>query len=488
MYKIMIVEDEQIERESLKNLMEELKPQISEIIVAENGEQGYKKYLDYHPDIILTDIYMPKLDGLEMIEKIRETNQEVICLILTSYNYFNYAQKAIRLKVEDFILKPVDNETLKQSIYKCINKIQEKELFTETSLRKKVSQAQKILESECFYSIMIKHDKNSIEESFEMLGYEIVSGYCVVFNHIDQTNGYLKILKQNLEYRNYLCILGTLQKEDILFVLSTREIKKNEQQLISKILNMQGLFDYEYGMGNIKYKVSNLYKSYQEALYQLNFDKNFVQFEKSEMIELTNSCVKEILHNIEDGSYLEHVREFSITISNYDPQRIEEILDLFINKLVEETSKLYNINFKLSEFQYTKNNYYNNLILDQILIKNIDKLKKVVIDQKYKNSSYLIKKGIQYIEKNYKNQISLNDVADKLNVSTFYISKIFSKEGYNFTEIVNDMRINEAKRLIKEGYSFKEAAFEVGFGSQSYFTKIFKKKVGCSPKEYRNMN
>lgn len=95
---------------------------------------------------------------------------------------------------------------------------------------------------------------------------------------------------------------------------------------------------------------------------------------------------------------------------------------------------------------------------------------------------------MKFIDKNYKKPIGLNDLAEELNVSSFYVSKLFSKEGgQNFTEIVNDLRIKEAKRLIKNDYSFKEVAYNVGFGSQSYFTKIFKKKVGMSPKEYRSM-
>ena len=107
---------------------------------------------------------------------------------------------------------------------------------------------------------------------------------------------------------------------------------------------------------------------------------------------------------------------------------------------------------------------------------------------KYQKLDHISKKAIDYIKANYMKQISLNEVAEELDVSPSYLSRMLSNNnGKSFVEILNDIRIKEAKKLIRQGIILKEVAFHVGFRSQSYFAKAFKKAVGISPKEYRNL-
>ena len=105
MYKIMIVEDEKIERDHLVRVIESLKLPLQAVLTATNGEEGITIFNRYHPDIIIADINMPIMDGLTMIELVKQRNPDTVCFILSSYNYFTYAQKALRLGVIDFILK-----------------------------------------------------------------------------------------------------------------------------------------------------------------------------------------------------------------------------------------------------------------------------------------------------------------------------------------------------------------------------------------------
>lgn len=106
----------------------------------------------------------------------------------------------------------------------------------------------------------------------------------------------------------------------------------------------------------------------------------------------------------------------------------------------------------------------------------------------YQNNSYLVRQALEYIENNYNKAISLNDVATQLKVTPFYISKLLNKQvGKTFTDIVNEFRIAKAKQLLKDGAMAKEVAAQIGFQSSSYFAKTFKKNVGITPIEYRDM-
>lgn len=118
MYKIMIIEDEQIERETLYKIIQEGFPECQELYAAKNGKEALTLFEEHHPDIILADINIPGINGLEVIRRIRQTAGEVEFLILSSYNYFEYAQEAIRLGVEDFILKPYTIDHLKDALQK----------------------------------------------------------------------------------------------------------------------------------------------------------------------------------------------------------------------------------------------------------------------------------------------------------------------------------------------------------------------------------
>ena len=127
MYKIMIVEDEKIERDHLVRVIESLKLPLQAVLTATNGEEGITIFNRYHPDIIIADINMPIMDGLTMIELVKRQSPDTVCFILSSYNYFTYAQKALRLGVIDFILKPSDRKAINDCLIKALEQLKLRE-------------------------------------------------------------------------------------------------------------------------------------------------------------------------------------------------------------------------------------------------------------------------------------------------------------------------------------------------------------------------
>ena len=110
-----------------------------------------------------------------------------------------------------------------------------------------------------------------------------------------------------------------------------------------------------------------------------------------------------------------------------------------------------------------------------------------IVEERFRNTNQLVRQAVRYIDANYRKQITLGDMADDLQISPFYLSKLLNNSLHKtFTELVSERRVEASKELLKSGKRIKEIAYEVGFQGQNYFTKIFKKYTGVTPKMYKN--
>ena len=494
MYTILIVEDEKIERESLVSMILKLELPISEVLVAQNGEEGYLTYKKNKPDIILADITMPLLSGLDMIERIRKDDQKVVCMILTSYDYFSYAQKAIRLGVEDFILKPADSDTLFVSLTRCVQILQQRAntLTQTTSLVKKMKGMNHLLKSECFYAILTKQNEFRIMETFQLANVVGVSCICYVFEVEKVVMHTYEVLSNQLEDLGYSVIMGSIANQMVLFIIANRSLKAIDCDIVDEVIKEQKIENVQFAKGSIQEEVGLFYQSFEDAKHNLNSHVEvLVISSKEEQANQINAFAlywsKKILDNPnEDSQKIAYDLCHELLHKDYD--EVNALLSFLIDKLIEMIDQEYQFRFDKSELHFQKLDYQNYQNLEILVSQLLNKIMKPLKNLRYQNNSHIIKKSMHFIEQNYAKPISLNSLADNLGVSPFYISKLFSKElQRNFTEIINDLRIKEAKKLIRKDYSFKEVAYKVGFASQSYFTKIFKKSVGMSPKEYRKL-
>jgi two-component system response regulator YesN len=121
------------------------------------------------------------------------------------------------------------------------------------------------------------------------------------------------------------------------------------------------------------------------------------------------------------------------------------------------------------------------------LLSHVKRLSLLVHETRDQNKNYFVDRAVMYIKTSYQKEISLGSIAKEINVSPYYLSKLFRKyTGKTCTELIAEERIEAAKQLLIQNYSSKETCFQVGFNSQNYFVKIFKKYVGVTPGEYRN--
>ena len=252
MYRVLIAEDEQIEREMLMQIVSAHFPTIDQIIPAENGQQAVDLFDQYQPDLILMDINMPLKSGMEALREIRQIAKKAfVCIILTSYNDFSYAQDGIRLHVDDYILKPAEDAQIIASISAGIEKLQQ-EWNMHASIRELLRQNEDVsslLESECVFAIINQKEEKVIARYFQMARMSARYAFCLVAE-VEEDNILVAQIRGIIEDAGYACMEARLSGCQILYVFSSMAMDMKEcdrlQNLTRPLLERSGI-PYAWG-------------------------------------------------------------------------------------------------------------------------------------------------------------------------------------------------------------------------------------------------
>lgn len=258
MYTLMIVEDEEIERNSLHTMLSEMFP-FDHVRCAKNGIEALHLYAEILPDIVLMDINLPGMNGLEVIRHLKQDDRACRFLILSSYDYFSYAQTAISLGVEDFILKPANKERLIESFTMVLDKMSVNKTRREqmTSLVQKMKIMNPLLEKECMYAILTNQDEMELQRAFSLIHYKAQSGLCVVCKDKEAREVFHKA-RIDIEDIGYKCILSEIQNSFVLFIFYTQSLERQDIQAISNALDIFRTAPYHIGVGSIQNEITML--------------------------------------------------------------------------------------------------------------------------------------------------------------------------------------------------------------------------------------
>ncbi len=254
MYKLMIADDEPLIRRGIKQLIDLSSLQIREIHEASTGEEALKIFEEFKPEIVLMDINMPKIDGLSVAKKIKAISPDTKIAIITGYNYFDYAQTAIKIGVEDYILKPISKSDVSEIIVKLVSSLQKerKDKEIEKVLEKITTDSQdNIVKNN--YRVLIQ---NIIEDNYSDSQFTL----SVLSEKLDLSLGYVSIMfKKNfgIPFQDYL-----LQKrmEKAKLLLLTTELKNYE------IAEQVGFEDVNYFITKFKKYYQITPKQYREMV------------------------------------------------------------------------------------------------------------------------------------------------------------------------------------------------------------------------------
>ncbi|MEF9961690.1 MAG: response regulator [Erysipelotrichaceae bacterium] len=501
MSKILIIEDEKMERETLEKIIVENFTEVTKVYVAKNGFEALEMYEKHHPELILADINIPGINGLEVMKKIKKDNSAVEFLVISSYNYFEYAQEAIRLGVADFILKPYNITDLVNVLSKLMHKQKRKKREKEKKeeLINKIASITPVVENECLYAILSNERDYNLKNTLKLLNFRINNGFCFILQKEEYNWDLMKEIPTKINEAGYRCIKEYFHDLMIFFVLYDTNFSVLDLTKLEEIINSFDLSTYQIGIGSIESDVNEFYNSYLCAKNSIHplmnckiklFSSKAVEVNETE-IDL-NEYVERIMNSydvMDEDLFRKIVESLKIQIvSIYNSQSVMEVLKELYNSLMEAVKEKYP-DLDISQIKMQEMSTHGNLYreVEMFLNINLNRIGKVIIQNRFKNTNHLTKQAIIYIEKNYKKQITLNDLADELEVSPFYVCKVLSNELHKtFTEIVSDYRIEAAKVMLKSNKRIKEIAFEVGFQGQNYFSKIFKKYTGVTPKTYRS--
>ncbi len=535
MYKVFIVDDEPLVQAGIKSMLNWSELNMEICGSAPNGQIALEMIRTLMPDIVITDIKMPVMDGLEFLKKARDEfgYKKPIFLLLTCYEDFHVAKEAVSYQVLEYLVKvELTPDSLKGAVAKALSILEENNANDETS---------KTTSSSNLYSYKEKFLINLINNMFESdeqlylqakdlhinLDYDAFLCCYGSFetmhpatteNSVTLYNGSMQLLMQLAEkYYPSLTISLDISHFAILFAYNKKALENIQSGPNSVQEVMEGILekirtsikkycniDFTCGIGTICSTPSALCESYQcarSAYRQTNADSPISYFSPGEILPhdaFNLSLFKENLTRAFEEYNSVILSDTIATLCDLidtHPHHYVQALDAAINILYLAISLLpnsiENLNNIFSGFPEGYMSIYRQTNTHQIVgwLKNFSNGICTFFDERtkdYKNKIVFDVKN--YINEHISEKLSLNLIAAQFGISTSYLSQLFSRySNLSFNEYINYNKIQEAKRLLQEErLKIYEVAEIMSFGSEFYFSKVFKKVEGISPSEYVN--
>lgn len=515
---VMIVDDERLTLEDFSTIIDWEACGYRIVATAFNGRQGLRKYKEFHPQLILTDIRMPFMDGIEMISEIRKNDQKTSIVLLTAYEDFGYAKAAIRLGITEYMIKSeITAEsltTLLQRLNTHIIQRDQKDMIVTDRMLEQFFLSDHLAEApdmdqflqRDFHILLVEQDL-PVNISGETLLPEIPVPKVKTVD-----------LLSHFAYIGWMLeAITSLSDRQIVLALSSRTDSCGDSR--------KALYDCaEHIRSRLRERTLRSYTVYvidnRISLYNLKryCDENKGVFQKKYFTGTGRVCTLEY-----PIASVKHTDMKSYGYGTKEWGSAQEIMELRDRKeRMEQLSYRYG---KITEAQdmelllsFSRDCYYALLNAYRSLpgspeqkaaekalsLKNsweswLDsaKIREWLIRQFDTYYGYLqtevnhyskpVMSVIEYIYRNYRNpDLSLNDIADYVHLSVGYLSGAFKKEvGITLKNYITNMRIEAAKKLMENGnYKIYEICSRVGYHSSQYFSQAFFKEVGMFPTEY----
>lgn len=533
--KVFLVEDEYIVREGIKNNIDWEKNGYDFCGEASDGELAFPMISEKRPDIVITDIRMPFMDGIELSRMIKEEYPEIKIIILSGHEEFEYAKAAIQIGVEEYLLKPINGDELLQVVNRVAQKIKEENESRETlqegegdenfeyakrqllssliddnaSLSDAMEQGKKIhlnLMAQCYNIMMLKLQRKNKEQGFSQ---RILELYKTMEDTLKEQDGQ-SIMFDRAPEGKVILFMGSGEEEILrnmdVFAGQFREILPEYEDVT-----------YFGSVGVPVMRLRELGESYEAASH--GFSYRFLT-EPNQIVD--NHTVFDQTRNEKKFS----CSIGSVDIQNLDKQKIESFLKggemdeihFFVEEYMKNTGDAGKNSMIFRQYIVMDMFFAASHFLTQITdgreqlgepFESPEQMQKIVSDleatvvyikelftkvmqvrdaQTTEHNSDVVENAKKYISENYHDEeLTLNTVAHEVNVSPNHLSAMFSqKTGQTFVKYLTDVRMHRAKELLKcTSKRSNEICEEVGYRDPHYFSHLFKKNVGCSPIQYR---
>ncbi len=505
--KLLICDDEKEILNGLKNIINWTSLGFLEIYTATKGDIALEIIFEIEPDLILIDINMPIINGLEVISISRSKNFKGHFIIISGFSEFSYAQKAISLDVVSYLCKPIDEDELLENVENIINKISANKYSNSL-----INIYEDIATKEYLSSILDNYDMTldnyylNSEDNYQILAYEkfyqrefnIDDSFIKMLSISNKIN-YIHIHKDNL---NLIVLVGS----DCINLLSRSvQYYKNNYQENSTLDNsflyfgrvVSGLSELSYSYDEIKLlvlkrffcKSNEHFLSYKQlenkTITNMKKTINHTHFADLIFVAIQKININEVANILDEVS--EHIKEVNFT----EDKAKAYLTDMFL--VIRNKINIYyeDISLITSSFTIIAREIQEKIFLFEIIQYILNQLKVIINIIKQNSNNSIMYEILDFIEKNYNKNIKLKTVADNFNYNSSYFGKLFNKLfNCTFNSYLENFRIEKSKKLL-ENHNLKvyEVCENVGYKNVDYFHKKFKTIVGVSPLEYRkNIN
>ena len=521
-YKVFLVEDEIVTREGIRDNVDWESAGFEFCGEAPDGEMALPLIEESKPDILITDIKMPFMDGLQLSKIVREQMPWVKIIFLSGHDEFEYAQSAVKLGATEYLLKPISSNDLLKSLQRIAALLdqerKERESYTELQKR---DQRNQILLREKFLLRLVMGGISSAEaiEQSKQFGINIIAQYYLVLllkvELSDDSDPFDYYEYQRVERvvsdrvgsdPNVLYIKKDLEELVLLLIGNDPEQLQQDGTNLGNFIKMEvekeKICSLTIGMGVPQQRLGDIHHSFVEALakvksaetssHSVDSDKGaeHIQLLQLDRSSLENYLKFGTLQNYEEyySTRLQAVSEASLQsdlIKNY----------LLVDVVLTITQFISNLGGKADQI-IPEINDIESLLENVADINQMNKmLKKLVIsalifrDSKVNHErSKLIQEARLYINAHFSDpSLKMSQVAARFNISSGHFSTVFSQEiGETFRDYITNLRINRAKELLRStDLKSSEIASQVGYNDPHYFSTVFKKNTGVPPQQFR---
>jgi len=504
MTSVLIVDDEKIEREGLAAILRKGFPDLV-IEQARNGKAAVQMAEEgFRPDLVLMDIKMPGMDGLETIERMSAIDPDIRYIMVTAYDSFEYARRAIKLGVMDYLLKPSKADEIIATVGRALKRIGEERREREES-RQQITALKKVLpvvETDIVTQLLYDHVHDvHLDELVELLGVSTSSEMfaIVVITPSGDEQLYAEV-KARIR-KSGVGLVGALsggQIPVIVFRDPARSYRSQATAVARDVLALAspGGAGWFVGIGGVCGSLDAVRQSYHEAQIAAMDPTLPVKFRFYEDAPALGAVggqpdrewEKRFIDRIRTGDW-EQVQESIMSFirrceqEGVDlltaQQRALELLWLVARMLRELGIEAQTPVFPLAVRDYRQLQAEANVLLGRI--------RQAYAEHQARHEPDAVHQIKKYIIEHSHEDISLEAISRMVGLSPFYISKLFKEQfGVNYIDFLTECRIEKAKKLMADPeLSMKAIALEVGYRDPNYFSKVFKKMCDSSPTEYR---
>lgn len=515
MLDVVIIDDEDYIREGLKRIIDWNKYGFRICGEAGNGSRGLARIREFKPDLVIVDIRMPLMDGLEMIKALRSENSTCEFIVLTAYSDFKYAQTAIELGIDSYVLKPIEQAVLIEKISRVYDKIMDKR-----QTRQNIDMSIHITKERILQSILLDQidaqmlDKyNSLSEfGFPWSSYRVALVEMEEAGRMDAS-----ILKANVKKQIEIIIseskLGYVFDMDryIAILINNCRLKANIRVLHELPDNISRLCgtNVTIMLGIVAERFTDIPSSYKNAC-RLSESKFILGYKRiiSDTPERSNADgasmqtnhgvdvlnVAESLYKAADAGNMGLINDVLEKVFQefLSGQYSEDIIKVnYTNIYSAAVNKLVSTNPGMREKLEIKQEILTEICRKSSLQELHGYIKYIFAEisagLEGEKPDDPMKKILEYIERNYSRDIKLESLAALFNYSCDHLGrKIKSRTGRHFNTYLDTVRLEKAKQFLKEGSKVYQAAQKSGFKDINYFYKKFKSYTGVSPSDYRD--